>query len=186
MTSPSKSRKPTGVPSEKRPVTDWERIEAEYRAGQLSVSEIARQHKVSHPLIFRRAKKEGWTRNLAERIAQAVTAKAVTDGVTGNSQRETIELAAERGVQVVREHRALIRRNRSIAEKLAIELETDAGTLKDRSAILGNLSGAIKTLIGLERQAFNIESADPVDAEGAVKVVQKIERVIVDAPNRDR
>jgi DNA-binding Lrp family transcriptional regulator len=36
---------------------DWEAIEREYRAGQLSVREIARQQGLSHTAINKRAKR---------------------------------------------------------------------------------------------------------------------------------
>jgi predicted DNA-binding protein YlxM (UPF0122 family) len=45
---------------------DWEAIEREYRAGQLSVREIARQYAVSEGAIRKRAKAEGWERALAD------------------------------------------------------------------------------------------------------------------------
>ena len=142
-----------------KPPTDWEAIEREYRAGQLSVSEIARQHNISHAAILQKAKRKGWERNLADRIKEAVTSKLVTDGLTGVTASETVELAAARGVQIVREHRTTIARGHKIANALFGELEnTDEVGLKDKSIVLGNLTGAIKTLVALERQAFNLDS----------------------------
>lgn len=67
------------------PVTapDWERIEAEYRAGVLSLREIATLHPgTNHVAITRRAKKQGWSRDLRARIdaraQELVTQAAVT------------------------------------------------------------------------------------------------------------
>ncbi len=165
-------------PKAERRVIDWEAIEREYRAGQLSVSEIARQHSVSHPLIFRKAKQQGWKRNLAARIKEEVTTRSVTDGVTAVTQREIIELAAERGVQIVRDHRALIGRSRTLTDRLIGELEvSDDMGLKDKSVTLGNLTTSLKTLVGLERQAFNLENGPADVAQGGF---ERIERVIVD------
>ena len=82
-----------------RKILDWEVIEREYRAGQLSVREIAETHGVSHPAILKRAKHDGWERNLSDAVREKVTTRLVTDGVTGKSARETVELAAERAVQ---------------------------------------------------------------------------------------
>jgi transposase-like protein len=198
-----------GLAEEPKRVIDWEAIEREYRAGQLSVSEIARLHGVSHPLIFRKAKREGWTRNLAERVKEAVTARLVTDGVTAGvtvtagGQREVIALAAERAVQVVRQHRQDIGHGLRIVRTLFMELdeasenleeiEAEIGkeTAKDktsqrraamlravalpsRSAVVGNLSSALKTLVGLERQAFNLETEAPT-VEGAIdRIVREV------------
>ena len=160
-----------------RPRADWEAIEREYRAGQLSVAEIARQHSISPPAIFKRARQQGWTRNYAERIREEVTARAVTDGVTGVTARETIELAAERGVQIVRDHRKLIGRGRSICERLFGELEEagtgdDAPSLKDKATAFGTVTGALKTLIGLERQAFNLGDEGDGDNPDAPRIIE--------------
>ena len=38
-----------------RKVIDWERVEAQFRAGQLSVREIARQHGISDKAIRKKA-----------------------------------------------------------------------------------------------------------------------------------
>ena len=48
-----------GKLNEPRPAIDWEKIEREYRAGQLSVVEIGRQHGISHTAINKRAKRDG-------------------------------------------------------------------------------------------------------------------------------
>ncbi|HEM8998832.1 TPA: hypothetical protein U2T46_000867 [Burkholderia cenocepacia] len=112
---------------------DWERIEAEYRAGVLSLREIAKLHPgVSHVSIKRRADKEGWTRDLAEKIqAKAedlVTKQAVTPEVTAKravTEREVIDANATRIAQVRGEHRADIARARQLAMSLLSEVEAE-------------------------------------------------------------
>lgn len=125
---------------------DWERIEAEYRAGVLSLREIAKLHLgVSHVTIKRRADKEGWTRDLAERIqAKAedlVTRQAVTPDVTRQrsvTEREVIEANAAQIAQVRSDHRADISRARSLAMTLLAEVEEETGSL-DHLRELGEL-----------------------------------------------
>lgn len=52
--------------AEEKPAgTDWERIEADFRAGLLSTREIASAAGVSHTAINKRAKRDGWTRSSA-------------------------------------------------------------------------------------------------------------------------
>jgi hypothetical protein len=112
---------------------DWERIEAEYRAGVLSLREIAKLHPgVSYVSIKRRADKEGWTRDLAEKIqAKAedlVTRQAVTPGVTEKravTEREVIDANATRIASVRGEHRADIARARQLAMSLLSEVEAE-------------------------------------------------------------
>ena len=174
-----------------RKSVDWEAIEREYRAGQCSVAEIGRRFGISHPAILKRAKRDGWTRNLAAKVREAVTAKLVTSEVTGAAgQRETIEAAAARVVQVIREHRTSIGRAQRLVKALfgeleeatenrdeideAIEAESrdeDKGkrrammlravALPSRSGVIVNLSGALKTLVALERQAFGLDAEVP-------------------------
>ena len=183
--------------------TDWEAVEREYRAGQLSVSEIGRQHGVSHTAINKRAKKDGWARDLAARVRQEVSARLVSDEVSAANANEAIDAAAARGVEVVRSHRQDIGRSRDVAARLVEELDmttahreeiaeeieafTDPGdgasesaqaraekrraamhravSLSSRASSIMALSGALKNIVGLERQAFSLdapESASPV------------------------
>lgn len=60
-----------------RPDVDWEAVERHYRAGVLSVNQIAKDYKVSRPAIEKRASAGGWTRNLSEKIAQTAESKVV-------------------------------------------------------------------------------------------------------------
>lgn len=103
--------------------TDWEAIEREYRAGQLSVSEIGRQHGVSHTAINKRAKKEAWPRDLAARVRQEVSSRLVSDEVSEANAHEAIDVAARRGVEVVRSHRRDIGRGRDVLARLIEELD---------------------------------------------------------------
>ena len=126
----------------------------------------------SHPQA---RQEKSWPQNLSARVKEAVAARVVADGVAGKSARETVELAAERGVQIVREHRVSIGRGQKLVNALfgelekAIQLETvddkdcmrgammlRAVALPSRSAVIVNLSNALRTLVGLERQAFNL------------------------------
>jgi hypothetical protein len=167
----------------KKPKADWEAIEREYRAGQLSVSEIARQHSLSHTAINKRAKAGRWDRNLVEAVRQAAEAKLVSDGVSAETSRDIVETAAARVVTVVRSHRSDIQTAREEASALlgelrdtrlhldVIEDEIDASkerpeakrrmrqaiSLGDRAATLRELANSIHKIVALERQAFSID-----------------------------
>ncbi len=194
-------------PKRKRSDTDWERIEAEYRAGQLSVVEIGRQCGVSHTAINLKAKQRGWTRDLSEKVRREVAAQLAKQEVSeklsaeklsskpkklsAERESETVELAAARGVEIVRQHRkdigqqtALVRRlvseleestiqNGEIIETIEAETAGDknglrrqsmlrAVALSTRAGVMKDLAGAAKILIDLERRAFNLdEPGDP-------------------------
>lgn len=191
-----------------KPRTDWEAIEREYRAGQLSVSEIGRQHGVSHTAINKRAKKEGWTRNLAARVREEVSSRLVSDGVSSANARETVEAAAVRVVELVRSHRSDIGRARDVARRMIDELDmatahrdeiaeeiealcsADDGDseaanaraekrraamhravgLPSRAASMQSLAGALKTIVQLERQAFNVDADNDKGAGVPIQV----------------
>ena len=118
-----------------KPAPDWEKIEADYRAGILSLREIAEAHPgVNHVAITRRAKREGWSRDLSAKIrAKAdalVTDHAVTADVTAQrhvSEREIIDANARAIVSVRLSHRRDIQRSRSITMRLLEELELQSG-----------------------------------------------------------
>lgn len=188
---------------------DWEAIEFDYRAGVLSLREIAALHPgTNHVAITRRAKKEGWTRNLAAKIkAKAddlVTRRVVTPDVTAQrvaTEREVIEANAERIAQVRGEHRGDIARLRTLALKLMAELEGQTEN-QDLLAQLGDLMAkpddkgvdkmrdlfqkvistpsrvdsvkkiaeTLKAAIGLEREAYGLDSAAPTGGSGNINI----------------
>ena len=173
---------------------DWEAIEKEYRAGIRSVRDIGAEHGVSHVGINKRAKREGWVRNLAAKIrAKAeslVTRDVVTSSVTMETEREIIGGNENMQANVIRTNRKDITRYRSLCEKLLqeIELQTgeiltfeqlgelmyapnDKGVDKRNELYVKTISTAsridsvkkmvdtLKTLIGLERQAFGLSDS---------------------------
>lgn len=178
------------MPKQAKP--DWEAIEREYRAGQLSVAEIGRQHGISHTAINKRAKRDGWTRDLASKVRREVSARLVSEEVSNANAKEAVETAAARGVELVRQHRRSLGRAQTIIEKLLFELErgTDnieeieedietetaldrdgkrrdrmlkAVSLPSRATTAAALSQTIKNIIPLERQAFSLDEAGATD-----------------------
>jgi len=121
------------TPPEKRPI-DWEAIERDYRAGIKTLREIAHNHPgTNHVAITRRAKKEGWEKNLSARIQakteELVTKGAVTASVTKNPVTET-QIVLENAAQAAAirlGHRADIKRMRVIIAAQMEELEASSG-----------------------------------------------------------
>ena len=118
----------------KRTTPDWERIELDYRAGIKTLRQIGEAHGISHAAISKRAKKDGWERDLKAKIqAKAdslVTKAAVTKEVSKQaaaSERETIEANAHAIANVKLAHRRDIQRSRSIVMALLDEMEAQSG-----------------------------------------------------------
>lgn len=175
---------------------DWEAIESAYRAGVLSVRELAGKYGISHQAISKRAKKDGWERDLKAKVqakADALVAKrevarqVATESTI--SERQLIEETAEVIATVRMEHRGDIRRARELTNMLFDELAGECGdvaaleqlgelmrreddkgmdklndlyhkiiSLPSRVKSMKDLSDSLKTLIGLEREAYSIEN----------------------------
>ncbi|ENZ0270373.1 hypothetical protein ACGABU_002518 [Morganella morganii] len=114
----------------KRP--DWEAIESAYRAGVMSLREIASQHDISEGAIRKRAKRDDWSRDLNAKIKarsdDMVRKQEVRSQVrseTALSERVLIEATAEVITNVRMEHRGDIRRARELANVLFDELSAE-------------------------------------------------------------
>ncbi|EPO1581388.1 hypothetical protein ACT6N7_000029 [Yersinia enterocolitica] len=182
---------------------DWEAIESAYRAGLMSLREIASQHNISEGAIRKRAKRDDWSRDLSakikERAEDLVRKEEVRKQVrteTTLTERVLIEASAEVIANVRMEHRGDIRRARKITNALLDELGTECAdvpaleklgelmfnpddkgqdrlneiyhkviSMPDRVKSVKALSDALKNLIGLERQAYNLDEVakDPDD-----------------------
>ncbi|WP_050978601.1 hypothetical protein [Edwardsiella tarda] len=124
---------------------DWEAIESAYRAGVLSLREIAAQHNITEGAIRKRAKRDDWSRDISakikERADDLVRKAEVRKQVrTENalSERVLIESSAEVIAQVRMEHRGDIRRAREIANALFDELAAECADV-DSLRKLGEL-----------------------------------------------
>ena len=119
---------------------DWPAIEREFRAGQLSIKELGRQHSVSDTAIRKRAKALGWTRDLSGAVRTRVRESLVREEVRANqselmgvvpSEAAIVDAAAARGVEVVRSHRRDINALRQAAAGLLAELAPGARAQHD-------------------------------------------------------
>jgi hypothetical protein len=132
---------------------DWEAVERDYRAGVLSIREIGRLNGVSEGAIRKKAKGEGWQRDLTARVAEKVRTELVRSEVrTANPQteKEIIEVAAATVVQVVREHRGRIKQGNQLVELLTNQLIDVAGKREEFEAAIELETADDKTI---ERRA---------------------------------
>ena len=124
---------------------DWEAIETAYRAGMMSLREIAAQHGISEGAVRKRAKRGDSSRDLAakvkERADDLVRKAEVRKQVrteTALSERVLIEATAEVVAAVRMEHRGDIRRAREITNALFDELGAECADV-DSLRKLGEL-----------------------------------------------
>lgn len=115
-----------------KPAADWELIEKLYRAGLLSLREISKSDNdtVTEGAIRKRAKKDGWTRNLKARIDQkaddlvrkAAVRKPSTQ-LTPVTEQQVIEAGAEQQTTVRLSQQGDIQRSRNLMLLLLTEVE---------------------------------------------------------------
>lgn len=117
---------------------DWERIELDYRAGIKTLRQIADEHGITHGAVNKRAKRDGWERDLAQKIqakADALVSKAaVSSEVSKESkiaERQVVEANGMAVAEVRLAHRKDIQRARKVTNALLDELEqqTDSDTV---------------------------------------------------------
>lgn len=148
---------------------DWEGIERAYRAGQLSVRTIGEKFGISHAAISKRAKKEGWQRDLTDQVRAAVKSK-VTKAVTTNGYQscavtdaEIIEEASEAGAAVVLAHRSDLAQWRGIANKLCVALAEMDVTAENHDKFARSLNAGVDAQLKVikgERQAYNLDTEE--------------------------
>lgn len=109
---------------------DWERIELDYRAGIKTLRQIGEEHGITHGAINKRAKRDGWERDLSQKIqakADALVSKAaVSSEVSKESkiaERQLVDANAQAVADVRIGHRRDIARARRLTNALLMELE---------------------------------------------------------------
>lgn len=136
----AESRK-SAAPGKRRKV-DWEAVERDYRASQLTLRELGEKHGCAHPAIARKAKAEGWQRDLTDAVKQATSSKliqaAVTSAVTNKHQAVTnaVLVAAEVNTQVVLGHRKGLNRITRIKEALLDQIEQAAQLMPELAEVI--------------------------------------------------
>lgn len=123
------------MPSAEHPPQDkagpnWEAIERDFRMGVRAVTAIAQEHGITEGAIRKRAKRDGWVRDLNAKVrakADDLVRKAEVRAQVREDQRLTesrqIEVEANIQKEVRLAQRADIQRGRRLCLKLLSELE---------------------------------------------------------------
>lgn len=110
--------------------TDWVAIEADYRAGIKPLRQIAAENDISHGAINKRAKRDGWTRDLTAKIqarADEKVSKAVVSSEVSTqkmvTEKQVVEANAELQYRIRMSHRTDIARVKNLLIMLLAEAE---------------------------------------------------------------
>ena len=149
-------------------VIDWEIIESDYRAGVKTLRVIADECGISHGAINKRAKRDGWERDLSHQIkkqaaalvSKSVSTDAVSNGILVSKRtgdKAIIEANAQliAGIQI--SHRQDIPRKKELVSKLFAEIEAQT----DNKDLIEQLIKALKknddkTLAGIAQKMASL------------------------------
>lgn len=174
---------------------DWERVERLYRAGQLTIQQVADECGVSNSQVRQRAKKHGWSRDLSEAIAarakEKISAIDVSALVEQSAQesahksaaliKDAIEQASDIAAGVIIKHRASLRLDADRADRVEAmfdECMSSAVSVRDVAA----LAQAHKTLVDArakirdqERVTYQLDK-EPDDSKARpVKMIRLVD-----------
>lgn len=184
----------------KRPDIDWVAIQAIYRGDQLSTREIARRYDVTEAAIRAKAKTQGWTKDLAAKVATGVK-EAVLRGqfaiapsqMRNKRARETTEKAVvaaaiEEGRQVVVKHQTLGKllseNSQSIAEIIKDQIAEVRAALAEGPAPDIELKDQIRKEAALTKRLALLARAHDSLARAAVNsiAIERQSRGLDDQP----
>lgn len=118
---------------------DWERIELDYRAGIKTLRQIADENGVTHGAINKRAKRDGWDRDIQAKVqakADSLVSKELVSKLVSKERLDTERAVIDASAQAIADirigHHTMIQRGRRLTESLLSELEkeTDPATLE--------------------------------------------------------
>lgn len=200
---------------------DWERIEASFRAGAMSLREIAAEHGLSEGAIRKRAKRDSWERDLREKVRTKADALVRTELVRSEvrtesaiaSEKQTVEVEAQVQARIRLDHRRDIQRFRALCLSMLAELEAETANIElfrelgemlrkeddrgqdrrndlyqkvissaGRIDSLKKLSETLKHLIGLEREAYGIATAEDLGGKGGDDLNATLAKLIEKLP----
>jgi len=167
--------------------TKWEWIKKRFRMG-FSYRQIAEDYKKAHPglsishqVIYRKSKAEGWQRDLSEDYSNAVDRKLIErakgdkgDGIE-RSDQDVVDEAAEVAAGVVEKHRKDADKLREAAMRIITEVDdneavtvvtrngdkvTIQADVTKRAQALNNASRALSQAVDIERKSLNLDQKE--------------------------
>ena len=128
-----------------KPEVDWVGVQASYRSGQLSSSEIAKRYHITEGAIRYRAKKDGWQQDLTPDYKAGVRSAVLRDSyeklpktrkrkAADEQTKDVLAVAINEGKQVVLRHQLLgnilAGNSQSIAEVIRDQIATVRAALE--------------------------------------------------------
>jgi transposase-like protein len=157
------------------PPIDWEKIEIEYRAGQMSVREIARLCGVSEAAVRKKAKALGWERSPADEAPAAARERTVrSDGAQPLRARQNWA-AIEREYRLGRFSVREIAKRHGVGHQSILRHAVKGGWTQDKSEEVRRRVGARLLLSGPDQQRTRTgPEVEPTEADIEAVVDEKV------------
>ena len=150
---------------------DWEGVEKQYRLGQKSMRVIAEEFGVNASNISRRAKKEEWVQDKSEEVRQRTNATLIAQRECNTPTREDIDVAVKTNIAIITRHRKDAQQQQDIVRRLMTILEERVNAqqltfdeLRGSANVMRDCSQAFTKLVQSEREAYNLGSNTPQQA----------------------
>lgn len=165
--------------------TDWADIEMSYRAGRETLRAIAERNGITHGAINKRAKRDGWVRDLAGKIQakteMLVSKDAVSKTVSKDTriaERDLVDAnALLQATRILEQRKDVVKSRRLVAKMFAeLEITTDGLELMEK---IGEMMAApdengVDKLNDLYRKVISM----PSRVDMAKKLVETLEKLI--------
>lgn len=169
---------------------NWEKVELDYRAGIKTLREIGDENNISHTAITKRAKRDGWVRDLTAKIqakaADLVSKSLVSKEVTKEqriSEQEIINANAVNNSIVELREREDIRFGRGVVSTLMQELKAQI----DNRPILEEIGEIMRNPDKNGNDKINDIYMKTISFSGNVDNVKKLaesDRILIDLERR--
>jgi len=172
---------------------DWVAVEADYRAGVLTDRAIGKAHGLSHGAIQKRAKRDGWTRDLSKRIekrrddkvARAAVAKQGSQ-LSPATEKQVVEANADLQSSLILSHRKDVGAAREIVNAMFAELGI-LGDPKVQEGLRLLAMGEAAKDGGAEAMKSMLKAVDAAVAlPGRALVVQKLTASLASLIDKER
>lgn len=142
---------------------DWEAIERDYRAGQLSIRHLAANHGVPESTVRTKARTLGWRRDLTREVQAATRAKLAQGSRSKTTQDDAqiIDYASNDAASIIEVHRKAIGQWRDLAKRFADRLQALDISDEDHDKFARSLNAGIDALMKAvkgERQAYSLDA----------------------------
>ena len=173
-----------------KPLTDWALIERHYRAGVLSLRQVASEGGVVESAIRKRAKRDGWVRNLNAKIqhrAAELVRKSVVRKTGAHQKSQSEKVIVEDNAQAVSiiliAQKGSIQRSHTLFAGLMSELELTTANRELFEQLGELLDNTSKDEDGKVRQdklneIYRKVISMPGRVDAAKKVIEMLEKIV--------